>query len=183
MPTQSFPFSKKQFDKLEDILFDAKFDEDSLDLFGIQGMICAFVISPESVPKADWVSHITGNPETLPPADYEVVKKCLDMLATHLLEQMNAGQIIQMPPEVYEDEAALSNWCAGFVEGFLTNEKAWFKDQDEAAVAKLLLPMMVHSELYEDEEFQDIHNNDQLMAQMAIEIPDNLLDLYVLYRA
>lgn len=182
MSFSCFPYTESRLDELEALLFDSEIDEDSFDLFGIHGLICAFVISPEEVSLSEQIRHITGDDTRLSETKLELLRTAVSELTNHILAQVNAEQPIVLPAEIYEDEYALTNWCAGFIEGFLINEKAWFKDQDEPTVAGLLLPLMVHSDLFDDKDFEDIHNNDQLMAQMASELSDNLLDLYLLYR-
>jgi uncharacterized protein len=183
MSLSSFPFSEAELDNLESILFDADLQQESFDPFGLHGMISSFVIGPGSIPQTDWISHILGDTGGLLASDKRaLLENSLTTLAQHILNQVNVEQEIRLPEEIFTDEIALRNWCIGFVEGFLLNEDAWFIDQDEATVAILMLPVMTHSGLFEDEYFREFKKQDQLMAKMVNELPENLLDLYLLYQ-
>ncbi len=183
MTTDSFPYAPEFLDTVEGILFDNDPNEDCLDLFGIHGLLCAFKVAPEAPDRKKWLSLITGDENQLPDASIEILELALTQLEHQISEQLEEEEGFELPEEVFEDDNALVNWCAGFVEGFLSSEKAWFEEQDEATVAGLLLPIMAHSELFQDEDFEDIRQNDKLMAQMVTEIADNVIDLYLLYRS
>lgn len=183
MSLSSFPFSEQELNSLENVLFDPALEEESPDLFGIHGMLCAFVICPESVPEASWLGYIIGDYHKLADDRLQLVSRLIQSLAHHISEQLKRGQEIRLPEEIFENETALSNWCIGFVEGFLVHEKAWFENQDEPTVAALMLPVMTHSGLFVDDFFKELHKQDETMAKMLSDIPGNLLDLYLLYQS
>ena len=59
----------------------------------------------------------------------------------------------------------------------------WFADNDtEDDVAMLTLPMIVFSGIDEDDEtLSDIRQDDDLLAQMANSLEENLTQLYLLF--
>ena len=182
MSLPSFPFSEQELSCLENVLFDAELEEESPDLFGIHGMLCAFTICPESVPVSAWLEHIVGDGSKLSDERLQLVNGLIQALAQHIAEQLRRGQEIQLPEEIFNNETALSNWCVGFVEGFMVHENAWFEGQDEPTIAALMLPVMTHSGLFVDDFFRELHKQDESMAKMLNDIPGNLLDLYLLYQ-
>jgi len=183
MATDSFPYTPEFLDTVEGILFDNDPEEECLDLFGIHGLICSFKVSPAAPEREQWLNLVTGEENQLPETSTATLELAITQLDQHISEQLEEEEGFELPNEVFEDDNALINWCAGFVEGFLSSEKAWFDGQDEATVAGLLLPIMAHSDLFQDEDFEDIRQNDKLMAQMMTEIADNVIDLYLLYRS
>ncbi len=182
MTYASYPFSEAQMDAIEEVLFDPDVTEESTDLFGIHGMVCACIVGPVSSELENLSGIILGLGVTRSESAFETIDSAVSLCAEYFGRQLNEEQPIQLPTEIYDDEVALQNWCSGFLEVFLLHEKAWFTEQDEAKVAALLLPIMAHSELFDDEDFEDIRKDDKLMAQMVSEISDNLLDLFLLYR-
>ncbi|OZG71308.1 metal-binding protein containing [Hahella sp. CCB-MM4] len=183
MANESFPFSTDFLDSIESILFDNDQEDDCLDLFGIHGLVCSFLVAPETPERNQWLLFIIGDNSNLDEDQKATLEQAITQLQHHISEQLESEEEFTLPEETYDDDNALVNWCAGFVEGFLACEQAWFQDQDEANVAGLLLPIMAHSELFQDDDFEDIRRNDKLMAQMVSEIPENVVDLFLLYRS
>ncbi|MDG9667467.1 YecA family protein [Hahella sp. CR1] len=183
MQSEAFPFTSQEIDHLESLLFDNDQEEENLDLFGIHGLLSAFAVGPADADVNEWLRLILDGSCQLESQELEEIKQSILRLFKHIEQQLHSEENVSVPEEIFDDEDALANWSAGFIEGFLSNEKLWFEGYDEAAVASLLLPMMAHSELFEDEDFEDIKHNDKLMAEMADQIPENLTDLYLLYHA
>ncbi|WP_020408423.1 YecA family protein [Hahella ganghwensis] len=183
MANESFPFSPDFLDSVESVLFDNDQNDDCLDLFGIHGLVCAFLVAPQTPDRDQWIQYVIGENPDLNQDQKNILEEAITQLQSSLADQLESDDDFSLPEEAYDDDNALINWCAGFIEGFLSCEQAWFEEQDEANVAGLLLPIMAHSELFQDDDFEDIRQNDKLMAQMVTEIPENVVDLYLLYRS
>ena len=69
------------------------------------------------------------------------------------------------------------------MEGVFTQEEAWFSPKTEQDVAEMLLPVMVASELFEEEEITAIRDDEKLCAEMCAQIPELLIDLYLYFHA
>lgn len=182
-PSAPFPFSDDQLNALEKLLFSDDLDRESPDLFGIHGLLSAFAVGPSTPDPSSWPRLILDEHDSLAGEAITAFNQSLKSLFRHVQNQLNTEENLSLPEEIYEDETALRNWCMGFVEGFLLNEEAWFARQDESAVAKLMLPMMSHSGLFDDEYFKEFKNRQDIYIQMISDIPENLVDLFLLYHA
>ena len=84
--------------------------------------------------------------------------------------------------ENYDNEA-LANWCTGFMVAHFLNEEAWF-EANEQEVGELLLPILLASSLFDDEqEFKDIRKDSQLTEDMCSQIPEVLMELYLIFNS
>jgi len=178
-----FPFSDDQLNALEKLLFSDDLDRESLDLFGIHGLLCAFAVGPLKPDPCSWPRLILDEHDSLVGEAITWFNQSLKTLFMHIQNQLNTEESFPLPEEIYEDETALRNWCMGFVEGFLLNEEAWFAHQDESAVAALMLPVMSHSGLFDDEYFKEFKTRQDIYVKMISDIPENLIDLFLLYHS
>ena len=81
------------------------------------------------------------------------------------------------------DDDSLANWCIGFMVAHFLDEDRWFA-QNEQEVCELLLPIMLASGLFDDEkEFQDIRKDSQLTEDMCSQIPEVLMELYLMFNS
>lgn len=81
------------------------------------------------------------------------------------------------------DESDLRAWCIGFMEGVFLNEDIWF-DGDEEEVSSLLLPVMVLSGLFdEQEDFADMAEDPDLIDDMQEQLSEVVTSLFLLLQA
>ena len=74
-------------------------------------------------------------------------------------------------------------WCIGFMEMLFRQEHALGHVRDDA-LAELLLPIQVGSGLFAEEaEFKEVYRDQALLASLLQQIPDVLVDLYLLCNA
>lgn len=170
--------------KLEDLLFSEHLEEETLDYFGLHGLVCASVVGPATISSADILEIVFGdNKAVFSKASHEHFLACVQKITSNIQEELMQGTAISLP--YFEEEthydACLESWCIGFMEGFFINEKAWFK-QDEEVAAELLLPIMALSGLYDSSEFQEVSHNDKIMSQFEGLIPEQLIDIYLYYQ-
>ena len=165
------------------ILFDERFIEDSLDYFGIHGMLCAFSVGPVATTADQWTELAFGQPVSAAQVpEYATVQSYLQRAYRTIQTSLNEEDPIELPQEAYEDREALKSWCAGFVEAFLLHEADWFEKKQEL-VAELMLPIMAVSDLFDDDDFSEIKSNLKLMDQLSEQIPEVLTDLYLLFHS
>ncbi|SFR49204.1 uncharacterized protein SAMN05216203_0854 [Marinobacter daqiaonensis] len=172
-----------EIEALEDILFAEPWGEESLDFFGLHGLVCASVVGPRELTSLEMFRLATGQDE-LRDADVPAVfVRLTGQLAQSLAHSLDMGQPLELPePEDGDPMNALENWCAGFVDCFLEHEDEWLA-ADEAETAELMVPMLTLSGLFDDEDFRKAREDDKLAQQMADAIPDNVTDLYLLFHA
>lgn len=172
-----------EIEALEDILFADPWGEESLDFFGLHGVVCASVVGPKALDNTDMFRLATGQ-DSVSPADVpEVFTRLTRQLAQSLAHSLDMGQALELPePEDGDPINALENWCAGFVDTFLEYEDQWLED-NESDTAELMVPMLTLSGLFDDEDFRKAREDDKVVQQMADAIPDALTDLYLQFHA
>lgn len=175
--------SEQDIEQLEDILFADVFEDDTMDFFGLHGLVSAMIVGPESVSRETLYGIIFGDAvNQLDDAAKSHIDHCCKVIEQDFKEHLLAEEAIELPyaeeDEHYEE--CLENWCIGFMEGFFHNEKAW-SQRGEDAVAELLIPIMTLSGLFDSEDFQEILRNDALLQQFDEAIPELLTDIYLFY--
>lgn len=172
-----------EIEVLEEILFADPWGEDSLDFFGLHGVVCASVVGPHPLDAAEIFRLATGQDSVAPddvPAEFA---RLTGQLAQTLAHSLDMGQSLELPePEDGDPMNALENWCAGFVDSFLEHEDEWLEG-DEAGTAELLVPMLTLSGLFDDEDFRKAREDEKVAQEMADAIPDALTDLYLHFHA
>jgi len=181
--------TEAELDLLEAFLLSDQVSETALDLIGAHGLLCALNIAPTSTPKAEWMSLIfDGEPNWENAEQKAQIENLLAKLDNTVSNDLSADQEVPLPFELTlevedeDDTAEVTLWSEAFMEGVFLNEADWF-ERDEETVAGLLLPIMVASELFDDPEIQDIRKDRALCEEMCDQIPEVLIDLYLLYHA
>jgi len=182
--------SEQLIEQLETLLFSDQLAEDALDFFGLHGLICASVVGPQEITKADIVQIVFGT-DSLPfdKAEFALFDDFINTISSTIKESLLEGREIDLP---YSDEAndedsshydaCIESWCAGFIEGFFHAENNWFSRGEDIA-AELLLPIMALSGLFDSGEFVMIRENEKLMSQFEEIMPDQLVDIFLFYHS
>ncbi|TVQ69459.1 MAG: YecA family protein [Oceanospirillales bacterium] len=181
--------TEAELDQLEAFLFSSAVSEDSLDLIGTHGLLCALNISPTKVPEQEWLDLLfDSEPKWESAEQKELIIGLLRKLHFTIGQDLYNDQETLLPCELTldadedEDEPELTIWAQSFMEGVFMREEDWF-GTDEETVAGLLLPIMVASELFDDPEIVEIRQDRALSEEMAEQIPELLVDLYLYYHA
>lgn len=183
--------SDDDLDRLENFIFSEAVSEDSLDLIGIHGFLCALNISPNEIDEAEWLELVfDGQPQWTSKEEEAEISSILirwkQSIRSDLYNDRELGMPCELTLQGEKGEAPeLEIWAQAFMEAVFLDEDAWFlegTDQEES-VAELMLPIMVSSSLFEESEFREMRSNKKLAEQMANEIPDLLVDLYLLFHA
>ena len=181
--------TEAELDQLEAFLFSSAVSEDSLDLIGTHGLLCALNISPTKVPEQEWLDLLfDSEPKWESAEQKELIIGLLRKLNFTIGQDLYNDQETLLPCELTldidedEDGPELTIWAQSFMEGVFIREEDWF-GTDEETVAGLLLPIMVASELFDDEEILEIRQDRALSEEMAEQIPELLVDLYLYYHS
>ncbi|WP_420598851.1 YecA family protein [Neptuniibacter sp.] len=179
-----------ELDQLEEFLYSDHVSEDSLDLIGAHGLFCALNISPNPLEESDLQTLLF---DTEPKWASEDQKQTITALLNRLYAEIGAnlysdGEIelpceLSLDPEEDDDISPLAWWSQAFMEGVFTQEDAWFNKGTEQDVAEMLLPIMVASDLFDEDDINKIRNDEKLCAEMCSQIPELLIDLYLYFHA
>jgi len=181
--------TEEELDRLEEFLFSPAVSDEALDLIGAHGFLCALNISPETTAEAEWMEQLfDGEPNWSSDSEKNEIQELLRKLYRTIGNDLYNDQEILLPceltlePEDDEESTELTAWSQAFMEGVFQHEDAWF-GQEEETVAGLLLPVMVASDLFEDDDVEEINRDRALREEMAVQIPEVLIDLYLLFHA
>jgi uncharacterized protein len=187
--TLNTPITDEDLDTLENFIFSDAVSEDSLDLIGIHALLCAISISPVSIDKKEWFEIIFDGEPNCSAEEKSRILNILERWKNNIQDDLYSDRELEMPCELTleseskDEESELELWAQAFMEGVFLNEEAWFNHAKEDTIAELMLPIMVASNLFEDPEFTEIRRNKRLAYQMVNEIPDLLIDLYLVFHA
>lgn len=179
-----------ELDQLEDFLYSDQVSEDSLDLVGVHGLFCALNISPVELDLTTRLELVfDSEPSWQSEEEKQKILGLLDSLYRSIGAELYSDDDLDFPfelsldPEGDEEISALSWWSQSFMEGVFTQEAEWFGGKTEEDVAEMLLPIMVASDLFDEEEISNIRENEALCAEMCSQIPELLVDLYLFFHA
>lgn len=178
------PLNEDEVDELESFLFSEAVSEEALDYPSLHGLLTAVAICPIEIPANEWLESLfDGQPNYANTEQQARIESLIKREFLGISEELDHEEPPELPCDLSLDEdSLLTVWCQGFMEGVFMREEAWFGEQEEQ-VAELLLPIMIASELFEDDpELQKMRQDTQLIQGLCEEIPDLLTDLYLLFR-
>ncbi|MCV6611146.1 MAG: YecA family protein [Amphritea sp.] len=184
------PLTDDELDALEAFLFSDAVSEDALDLVGTHGYFCALNISPVKTSEKQWLNELfDGTPEYKDEQEKAQIEELLLRFYFSIGSDLYNDQDMLLPCDLTleaeddEEQSALTSWAQAFMEGVFLKEDEWFNHQAEEEVAELMLPIMIASDLFEEEEFVKMRKEQRLCNEMCSSIPDLLVDLYLLFHA
>ncbi|UTW04452.1 YecA family protein [Amphritea atlantica] len=184
------PLTDEELDELEAFMFSDAVSEDALDLVGTHGYFCALNISPVKITEKQWLQELfDGVPEYNSEKEKARIEGLLRRLYFSIGSDLYNDQDMLLPCELTleteedEEQSPLTSWAQAFMEAVFLKEDEWFNHQAEEEVAELMLPIMIASELFEDEEFVKMRADTKLCDEMCRTIPELLVDLYLLFHA
>jgi len=186
--TTAAALNEDQLEVLALFLEDQADNSDGLDFFALHGLLTANAVSPITLSTNDLFSLIfDGEPNWQSPAQQQEITQLINLLQKEVLELVESGQSFPVPCDLNveadeDDEAApLESWSVGFVLLTLEQQDIWYGKFEEDA-AELLFPIVYASGLNcDDEAFADIDEDENLSLQVCASIPDNIIDLFLLY--
>ncbi|WP_067522320.1 YecA family protein [Endozoicomonas ascidiicola] len=162
-------------------------NEGTLDYHGLHGFLTALTICPTDLTEHERNESVFDQKVDLPSEQAKELNRLIQKVQTTIDRGFNdeeEGFFLSCEAELEDhDDDALANWCTGFMVAHFLNEDAWFVS-NEQEVCELLLPIMLASGLFDDEqEFKDIRKNEELVEDMCSQIPEVLMELYLVFNA
>ncbi|AMO57332.1 YecA family protein [Endozoicomonas montiporae] len=161
-------------------------EEEPLNFHAVHGFMTALAICPVDLSEAERNDILFDGQVSLKAEDQQALNQALSDVARSIDRQFNEEEGFTLSCEDELDnpeDEALFDWCGGFMEGHFLNEKQWFVEHEQE-VCELLLPVMLASGLFDEEpEFQEILNNEELTEDMTSQIPEVLMELYLLFNS
>lgn len=188
--TAANTLTDSELDQLDDFLYSDHVSEDCLDLIGVHGLFCALNISPAPLAEETWLELVFDEtPMWASEAQQAEIMSLLKRFYSSIGANFYSDGEIELPcelsldPEEDEEVAPLAWWSQAFMEGVFTQEEAWFANKSDDDVAQMLLPVMVASELFDEDDINKIRDDESLCAEMCSQIPELLVDLYLHFHA
>lgn len=159
---------------------DSPANEMGLDPIAAHGFLTATVVGK---PLPNWLSAFFEGADATVPSE---IKEALQAWRQEMIDTLKAEQPIELPfdaseeAEDFSEDGDLAAWAIGFVDAMYSDENVdWFDDENtEQDVADLTLPMVVLSGI--DEELDEIRS-DEMLADMANALEDNITELFLLF--
>jgi uncharacterized protein len=182
---EQYALAAADLDFLRDFL-DSDANENGLDFAGTHGFLCAVTVGPAFVSANAWLAGLFD--EAPITADAAVATRVQELLADwqrSIHATLYHGQAIALPCPLHADvreSTPLTDWCIGFMEAMFAQEEDWYA-ADEDLIADLTLPMVVISELIDDDEVAAIRRDKKILKELAGQIPEVVTELYLLFHA
>ncbi len=173
--------SPKKVDQLETFLFSPALEETAMDYYEIVGAVTANLVSPVELSSAMLAELITGQETnaTLPKEIQDIILE----IKSKVQKGIEQDERLLLPTESGSELESIQNWCSGFCQVYFCSEEQWLS-ADEGAVAEMMFPILSLSGLMdEDESFIDVSSNDELIESFCDQLPELVLDLYLLFHA
>lgn len=190
-PMLNTPLTDAELDELEAFMFSDAVSEDALDLVGTHGYFCALNISPVKITEKQWLQELfDGVPEYNSEAQKARIEDLLRRFYFSIGSDLYNDQDMLLPCDLTleteddaDEQSAMTSWAQAFMEAVFLKEDEWFNHQAEEEVAEFMLPIMIASELFDEDEFLKMREDTRLCDEMCRSIPDLLVDLYLLFHA
>ncbi|SBT18679.1 hypothetical protein MGA5115_02826 [Marinomonas gallaica] len=185
---QHQPLDDLELEELENFLDSDSVHEDCQNFVMAHGFLTALSISTEAPAASQWLPIVF---EETPNFTSDKEQKHIENLFTRLFgdiqKELESEDDFLVPCEIEvssnpDELSELEEWASGFMEGVFFTERHWFETDKEEEIAELLLPFMVASGLFEDEEVQQIRESEKLTQSCIDQIPQLVTDLFLALR-
>ncbi|WP_425641037.1 YecA family protein [Marinomonas gallaica] len=185
---QHQPLDDLELEELENFLDSDSVHEDCQNFVMAHGFLTALSISTEAPAASQWLPIVF---EETPNFTSDKEQKHIENLFTRLFgdiqKELESEDDFLVPCEIEvssnpNELSELEEWASGFMEGVFFTERHWFETDKEEEIAELLLPFMVASGLFEDEEVQQIRESEKLTQSCIDQIPQLVTDLFLALR-
>lgn len=186
--TTTAALNEDQLETLALFLEEQAEDAEGLDFFALHGLLTANAVSPKTLSLDALLPMIFNGEPTWPSASIKTqICELIGLLQKEVIELVESGQSFPVPCDlnVEGDEdgeaAPLENWAIGFILLSIEQHDEWYGKHEENA-AELLFPVVYASGLNADDAaFADIDDDEDLSLQVCASIPENVIDLFLLY--
>ncbi|MBJ7538224.1 YecA/YgfB family protein [Marinomonas transparens] len=182
------PLDDLELDTLEAFLESDQVHEECQNFVMAHGFLTALSICPASIADEQWLPVIfEDTPTFVSQKEEKQILQLLARLFVDIKKELESEDGFLMPCELEmshtpEELSELQEWATGFMEGVFMTESHWFESEKEEVIAELLLPIMVASDLFDDEEVVQIRSNEKLTHSCIAQIPEVLTDLFLVLR-
>jgi len=170
---------------LEDFL-DSEANEHGLDFHGAHGFLTAITVGPRGMLDADALAAFFEDEDgSMDRAQMATLTQQLQAWQKSIHAVLYHGSRLELPCPLIadpEEPNSLSDWCVGFMEGLFLDEDRWYAGNEDD-IADLTLPMVVLSDLIEDDDLETLRRDKKLLKDMTASIPDLITELYLLFHA
>lgn len=181
-------FDQDQYQKLNTYLTSDASSEGCLDYIASHGFLTAMAIISDDIDVLGAIEIILDEEPVFQSASEQSdIELAISALHKQISRQLYLGEEFELPARLEPSKPGqtneLTDWCFGFMEGVGVVEDDWFNaEHDPDAVADLLMPFIIFSEPHVDPELKHLVESNRQRNNMAGEIPDNLQQLYLLFR-
>ncbi|MEO9656337.1 YecA/YgfB family protein [Marinomonas sp.] len=182
------PLDDLELDTLENFLDSDQVHEECQNFVMAHGFLTALAICPSDIPEEAWLPVVFEDTPTFSSEKEEKqILQLLSRLFADIQKELESEEGFMFPCDIEmgtsDDELSeLQEWATGFMEGVFMTEKDWFESEKEEVVAELLLPVMVASDLFDDEEVKQIRSSEKLTNSCIAQIPEVVTDLFLVLR-
>lgn len=182
---EQYALAAADLDFLRDFL-DSEDNENGLDFVGTHGFLTAVTVGPAFAAAGAWLARLfDDSPISSDAATASRVTSLLGDWQKSIHATLYHGERLTLPCPLAADShesTPLTDWSIGFMEAMFAQEENWYA-ADEDQVADLTLPMVVISELIEDDEVAAIRRDKKILKELAQQIPEVVTELYLLFHA
>lgn len=171
--------SPQAIDTLEQFCYGQ--NEESFGYAGAHGVICANAVALREHPLTECLNLICDR-ELEDSSKRAVALETLMTMQREIKSALAQGSLPAMPISLNADNPEVEEWCEGFMSLVFLEESEWY-EVDEEKAAELLLPIMVLSGLFDEPDIEIIRKDKKLCHSFAKQLPDLVVDLYLLFRA
>lgn len=183
--------TEDELTQLNDFLCSEQSGEDCLDLIGVHGLFCGLNICPLTLSWENKIELVFGDkPQWSTTEIAQKITSLLQQFDLSISRNLQEGNDIIMPFDLYPDaeekdiDSPISCWSQAFMEAVFTQEEHWFTANSEADVAEMLLPIMLVSGLFnEEEDINSLGKEPETYAEACLQLPELVIDLYLYFHA
>ena len=177
----------KQQQLLKRFLSSEKVPEGCLDYIAAHGFLTGIVCGPEPLIESRFIEVLFDGEPDFADGESAKIHEAIESLMEKIEFQLYTGETLDFPMSIKLPEKNQTNetmdWCFGFMEAVALDEDLWFPDETmEEAVSSLILPMGIISSVFDGPEVDSLQKDKKLMNRLLKQLPDNLTQIYLLYR-
>ncbi|BFM48287.1 YecA family protein [Marinomonas sp. THO17] len=182
------PLDDLELETLEDFLDSDLVHEECQNFVMAHGFLTALSICPVTISESNWLPVVfEETPEFENDKQQKQITQYLSRLFIDIQKELESEDGFILPCAIEmgsspEELSELQEWATGFMEGVFMTEAQWFESEKEEVVAELLLPIMVASDLFDDDEVIDIRSSEKLTLSCIAQIPEVMTDLFLVLR-
>ena len=182
------PLDDLELETLENFLESDQVHEECQNFVMAHGFLTALAICPANIAEEQWLPIVFEDTPTFDNDKQEKqILKYLSRLFLDIQKELESEEGFLIPCELEistspEELSELQEWATGFMEGVFMTEAHWFEEEKEEVIAELLLPVMVASDLFDDEEVVQIRSSEKLTHSCIAQIPEVVTDLFLVLR-